>query len=80
MNVVSKGIVLFLSLIASGVYACELHSERLYTQMTSALNPNASDILVSPGPSDTVSEISFCPVADFLAVSSWDNQVCSRSS
>ena len=30
---------------------------------------------VTPGPSDTVSALSFSPTADFLAVGSWDNHV-----
>ena len=36
---------------------------------------STEDVQIVPGPTDTVSEISVCPVADFIAVSSWDNQV-----
>lgn len=33
------------------------------------------DVVVQPGPDDSVSKLAFNPVADFLAVGSWDNQV-----
>ncbi|KAI8978485.1 WD40-repeat-containing domain protein [Pilobolus umbonatus] len=33
------------------------------------------DFEVSPAPTDSVSDLDFSPTADFLAVSSWDNQV-----
>ncbi|KAI5452041.1 RNA export factor gle2 [Naganishia albida] len=33
------------------------------------------DVPVQPGPDDSVSKLAFNPVADFLAVGSWDNQV-----
>lgn len=33
------------------------------------------DVVVQPGPDDSVSKVAFNPVADFLAVGSWDNQV-----
>lgn len=36
---------------------------------------SSEDAQIVPGPTDTVSQISVCPVADFVAVSSWDNQV-----
>lgn len=35
----------------------------------------ASDVEVPNGPSDSVSALAFSPNADFLAASSWDNQV-----
>lgn len=35
----------------------------------------SQDIQLAPGPTDTVTEIAVCPVADFIAISSWDNQV-----
>ena len=33
------------------------------------------DVVVQPGPDDSISKLAFNPVADFLAVGSWDNQV-----
>jgi len=33
------------------------------------------DIEVLDPPPDSISSLSFCPVADFLAVGSWDNNV-----
>src|SRR5260221_11565880 len=33
------------------------------------------DIEVADPPPDSISSLSFCPVADFLAVGSWDNNV-----
>jgi mRNA export factor len=33
------------------------------------------DIEVAEPPVDDISSLSFCPVADFLAVGSWDNNV-----
>lgn len=33
------------------------------------------DVVVQPGPEDSISKLAFNPVADFLAVGSWDNQV-----
>lgn len=35
----------------------------------------SSDVAIQPGPTDSVSEVSFCPTAEFFAVSSWDNAV-----
>ena len=33
------------------------------------------DVEVADPPPDSISSLSFCPVADFLAVGSWDNNV-----
>lgn len=33
------------------------------------------DVEVTDPPPDAISSLSFCPVADFLAVGSWDNNV-----
>jgi mRNA export factor len=33
------------------------------------------DLEVTDPPPDSISSLSFCPVADFLAVGSWDNNV-----
>ncbi|ORY97808.1 WD40-repeat-containing domain protein [Syncephalastrum racemosum] len=33
------------------------------------------DIPIHSGPDDTISELAFSPVADYLSVSSWDNQI-----
>jgi mRNA export factor len=33
------------------------------------------DVEVADPPPDSISTLSFCPVADFLAVGSWDNNV-----
>ena len=33
------------------------------------------DVEVSDPPPDSISSLAFCPVADFLAVGSWDNNV-----
>ena len=33
------------------------------------------DVEVSDPPPDAISSLAFCPVADFLAVGSWDNNV-----
>lgn len=35
-----------------------------------------SDVQIQPGPTDTTSDISVCPIADFVAATSWDNGVC----
>jgi mRNA export factor len=42
---------------------------------TGAGNMGSGDVMIQPGPSDTVSDLSLCPIADFLAASSWDQQV-----
>ena len=39
-------------------------------------NVSGADVSVQPGPTDTTSDLSFCPVAEFFAASSWDNAVC----
>jgi WD40 repeat protein len=38
------------------------------------------DIEVSNPPADSISKISFCPTADYLAIGSWDNNVRSPRS
>merc|ERR1712093_51847 len=35
----------------------------------------ANDVELSNGPSDSISSLAFSPIADYLAVASWDNQV-----
>lgn len=37
-------------------------------------NTQQQDQQIQPAPSDTISDISLCPIADFLASSSWDHQ------
>lgn len=34
-----------------------------------------NDVELTPGPSDGANSLSFSPVADYLAASSWDGQV-----
>lgn len=34
-----------------------------------------NDLELTPGPTDGASSLSFSPVADYLAASSWDGQV-----
>lgn len=34
-----------------------------------------NDVELTPGPTDGASSLSFSPVADYLAASSWDGQV-----
>ena len=34
-----------------------------------------NDVELKPGPTDGASSLSFSPVADYLAASSWDGQV-----
>jgi WD40 repeat protein len=41
---------------------------------TANYNPN-KDIEVVQPPSDSISDLAFSPLANFLAASSWDNQV-----
>lgn len=42
--------------------------------MLSSLS-SSSDVMIQPGPSDTTSDIAFCPIAEFVAATSWDNAV-----
>ena len=37
-------------------------------------NPN-KDFIVTPSPSDGISQVAFSPVSNMLIASSWDNQV-----
>lgn len=49
-----------------------LHLPRAMNVLNAAKPP---DVLVQPGPDDSVSKLAFNPVADYLAVGSWDHQV-----
>lgn len=43
--------------------------------MISSVTSSTADVAIQPGPSDTTSDIAFCPIAEFFAASSWDNGV-----
>lgn len=47
------------------------------TAATSTTGDTSKDVEISQDqlPKDSISDLAFCPAADFLAVSSWDQQV-----
>lgn len=46
-----------------------------FFQSSSAARPPADDVELANPPPDSISELSWCPVADYLAVSSWNGEV-----
>ncbi|KZV90570.1 WD40 repeat-like protein [Exidia glandulosa HHB12029] len=45
------------------------------SSLAAASNATQPDIEVADAPDDSISSMAFCPVADYLAVGSWNNQV-----
>jgi mRNA export factor len=46
------------------------------TTSTAPAAPAEKDIEVPEPPTDSISSLAFSPAADYLAVGSWDNNVC----
>lgn len=64
-----------LCLLSSHLQPFYLDVTMSFLNKSNSSDPAAQDVQLPPGPTDSVSSLCFSPTADYLAVSSWDNNV-----